>query len=113
MNAFESYAKAAATHVSNPKPLLGIIKTRAEARVIYADIASEIQACEDQDTLDAYLASIAPTLTQFQSEIDFLWEGDGEGFAGLQGEIAFAQQQFRDGPESLASNGYYEKGTGQ
>ena len=79
MNAFESYAKAAATHVSNPKPLPGV----------------------------------GTTLAQVHCGIYFLWGGDGEGFAGLQGEIAFAQQQFRDGPESLASNGYYEKGTGQ
>lgn len=70
-----------------PKPLTGKIKTRAEARAVYAQIVGELNACEDQDTLDIYLMTIGEELIQFENELDFLWRGDGADFVGLEQEI--------------------------
>lgn len=68
-------------------PLTGAIKTRANARVIYAEIVSELRACDDRDTLEIYLMTVSEPLQQFEEELPFLWEGDGFDFEGLQGEI--------------------------
>lgn len=70
-----------------PAPLTGPIKTRANARTVYAEIVAELRACEDKDTLEIYLMTVSEPLQQFEQELDFLWSGDGEDFAGLSGEI--------------------------
>lgn len=72
---------------SRPAPLTGPIKTRANARVVYAEIVSELRACDDKDTLEIYLMTVSEPLQQFEQELDFLWNGDGEDFGGLQEEI--------------------------
>lgn len=68
-------------------PLTGPIKRRADARTVYAEIVSELAACEDRDTLEIYLMTVSEPLQQFEDELPFLWEGDGQDFTGLQGEI--------------------------
>lgn len=70
-----------------PAPLTGPILTRAEARKVYGEIISEIRACDDKDTLEIYLMTVGEQLIQFENELQFLWEGDGEDFAGLDQEI--------------------------
>lgn len=70
-----------------PAPLTGAIKTRAKAREVYAEIVAELREITDQTTLELYLMTISEPLQQFELELEFLWEGDGEDFAGLQGEI--------------------------
>lgn len=70
-----------------PAPLTGPIKTRANARMIYAEIVAELRACGDRETLEIYLMTVSEPLQQFEKELDFLWEGDGADFEGLQGEI--------------------------
>lgn len=70
-----------------PAPLTGPIKTRAAARTVYAEIVAELRACEDRETLECYLMTVSEPLQQFEKELDFLWEGDGDDFHGLQGEI--------------------------
>ena len=70
-----------------PAPLTGPIKTRANARTVYAEIVSELRACEDRETLEIYLMTVSEPLQQFEEELPFLWEGDGDDFHGLQGEI--------------------------
>lgn len=70
-----------------PAPLTGPIKTRANARTVYAEIVAELNACGDVTTLETYLMTVSEPLQQFEKELDFLWEGDGQDFQGLQGEI--------------------------
>lgn len=77
-----------------PPRLTGCIKTRAAARLVYADIVSELQLCADKDTLEIYLITIGEPLLQFQTELDFLWEGDSEDFKGLNREIQAAFARF-------------------
>lgn len=76
-----------------PAPLTGAIKTRANARTTYSEIVAELRACEDQSTLEAYLMTVTEPLQQFEEELQFLWEGDGMDFTGLQGEIRKAWQR--------------------
>lgn len=75
---------------SQPPKLTGPVKTRAEARKVYAQIISELTACEDEDTLNAYLMTIGEELIQFENELDYLWSGDGADFLGLSEEIRLA-----------------------
>lgn len=101
MNAYEAYSKKAATIATRHQaPLVGKIKTRREAMIVYQEIVNEIHACGDPDQLHSYLASIRKDIAQFKAELDFLWKGDGEDFPGLQGEIAQAFSQFPANPES-------------
>ena len=79
-----------ATKPQRPAPLQGAIKTRAEARAVYSEIIAELHGCEDRDTLDIYLLTIGEELVQFQTELDFLWTGDGDDFLGLDREIKAA-----------------------
>lgn len=88
MNAFADYGSKATT-VAVPR-LVGVIKTRAAARVRYTEIVNELNACEDADMLEGFLFSISHELAQFKAELDLFWEGDGD-FAGLQQEIQRAQ----------------------
>lgn len=76
-----------------PAPLTGAIKRRADARKVYAEIVSELQACGDRETLEIYLMTVSEPLQQFEDELPFLWEGDGFDFHGLQGEIRKAWQR--------------------
>lgn len=70
-----------------PAPLTGAIKTRANARTVYSEIVAELRACDDRDTLEVYLLTVSEPIQQFEQELDFLWNGDGEDFIGLDGEI--------------------------
>jgi hypothetical protein len=81
----------AVTKPERAPALTGPIKTRAAARAEYAGIVAELHGCEDQDTLDLYLMTIGEQLLQFESEIDFLWSGDGADFLGLHREIEAAK----------------------
>lgn len=83
---FATYGAEAGKPI-RPAPLTGPIATRAQARIIYADIVAELTACEDPDTLATYLFTIGEELLQFEAELDFLWTGDGADFAGLNNEI--------------------------
>lgn len=77
-----------------PAPLTGPIKTRAEARQIYAKIVAELNGCEDQDTLEIYLMTIGEEMIQFRNELDYLWSGDGADFLGLDREVQKAFGRF-------------------
>lgn len=88
MNAFEEYGKRATSTV--PPRLIGVTKTRGEARARYAAIIADLTAVKTLPALEQYLTGIAAELIQFRTELDFLWEGDGD-FAGLQQEIERAQ----------------------
>lgn len=70
-----------------PAPLTGPIKRRADARIVYARIVQEMGDITDRDTLEIYLLTIGEELIQFENELPFFWEGDGEDFAGLDKEI--------------------------
>lgn len=87
MNAFTVYAGKAKTIVEQPKPLVGKHKTRAEAKAAYAEIVVELRQFSSRVELEAYLGSISADILQFHAELDFLWEGDGEDFLGLEREI--------------------------
>jgi hypothetical protein len=83
---------AQATKPIRPAPLVaGPMVTRAQARTVYAGIVTELAACEDQDTLDLYLMTVGEELIQFETELEFLWSGDGQDFAGLYKEIEQAK----------------------
>lgn len=77
-----------------PPRLTGKIKTRAEARQIYAGIVDELEACDDKETLEIYLMTIGEEIIQFREELDFLWTGDGADFVGLDREIKAAFDKF-------------------
>lgn len=77
--------------VPPPKLVAGPMTTRAQARTVYAQIVAELHSCEDEDTLATYLFTVGEELIQFEAELDFLWEGDGQDFAGLNNEIAAAK----------------------
>lgn len=70
-----------------PAPLTGPLKTRAEARLKYAEIVAEMEGIGDRDTLEIFLMTVREPLIQFEDELPFLWEGDGKDFAGLDKEI--------------------------
>jgi hypothetical protein len=94
VNAFEQYAKQAKTIVSRPTPLVGVIKTRGAARVRYSEIVAELHACDDEDMLNAFLASINAETAQFRAELPFLWDGEDD-FPGLHNEIEMARERAR------------------
>jgi hypothetical protein len=110
MDPFAAYALDTQPKRTPPPRLTGGIKTRAAARLAYQEIVSELGACEDADTLDAYLLTVGEQLIQFQDEIEHLWNGDGADFAGLDREIKAARLrvagEFRD--DRLGSLGGYE-----
>lgn len=83
-----------ATKPPRPKPeaLNGIMKTRAEARTKYGEIVRELHGCGDEDTLTAYLATVAAELSQFEMQLPEAWNGDGSDvFPGLKREIDAAR----------------------
>lgn len=70
-----------------PEPLTGPIRTRAEARKLYADIVAELGGIGDQETLEVYLMTIGEELIEYREQLPFYWEGDGDDFKGLDREI--------------------------
>jgi len=108
---FADYAKKALS--TTPDKLVGVTKTRAAARQLYTAIIAELAACEDHDMLDAYLASIAPEIAQFRAELDFLWEGDGEDFPGLENEITAARERIETASYQVPVEPEYQDGMGR
>lgn len=84
-------APAAETARQRPEKLTGKHKTRAAARVAYGEIVRELNACGDEETLDAYLATIGEDVAQFEAELPAAWNGDGADFIGLKAEIENAR----------------------
>lgn len=76
---------------AKPEPLTGFYKTRAEARTGYGEIVRELHSCEDEATLEGYLSTIQPQMQQFEKELPDAWNGDGQDFIGLRGEIHAAR----------------------
>lgn len=68
-------------------PLTGPIKTRSAIRIACGNFARELEACGDDEMLEALLVSEKPLLDQIQDEARFYWEGDGADFLGLDKEI--------------------------
>lgn len=97
MNAFADYAKKAQSIVDQPQKLIGAMKTRGEARERYTEIVGSLKACASRAELDRYLDSIGTDIRQFHAELEFLWKGDGDEFAGLQREIERAHVRVDDG----------------
>lgn len=89
-NFFGYYADIAQSIVGRSTPLIGVIKTRREARLAYDDLAAAIQTCRTRLALEECLAGAEATILQFHAELPFFWEGDGEEFAGLEREIEIA-----------------------
>lgn len=92
-----------------PPKLTGPILTRAAARKVYGEIISELRACDDRETLEIYLMTVGEELLQFENELQFLWEGDGEDFAGLDQEIKRAFSSLESEGDVVA---YFERGRG-
>lgn len=108
-NTFMAYGEG----LHKKEALTGPITTRAKARVIYGEIVSRMHGCETLTGLQAYLASIEPEILQFEQELDYLWNGDGEDFAGLSEEMIRALEKFRGPiPGSRAAVAHQEEGTG-
>lgn len=96
MNPFEAYAAKAHTIVNQPPKLIGINKTRGEARQRYDAIVKELRSFQTKESLAEYLEILRPETAQFHAELEFYWEGDGD-FLGLRKEIALAQARVDDG----------------
>lgn len=87
---FAAYAAKANTIVNQPSKLIGVNKTRGEARLRYDTIVSELRAFQTKASLEEYLEIAKSEIAQFRAELDFYWEGGGD-FLGLRKEIALAQ----------------------
>lgn len=74
-----------------PAPLTGPIRTRAEARVKYGEIVDDLRTVTDEFELEGFLLDMRVELLQFENELPFLWEGDGQDFSGLENEIERAR----------------------
>lgn len=74
-----------------PAPLVGPIRTRAEARVKYSAIVDDLRTVTDEFELEGFLLDMRVELLQFEEELPFLWEGDGQDFPGLENEIERAR----------------------
>lgn len=90
MNHFEAYAAKAQTIVNQPPKLLGVNKTRGEARQRVDEIVRELRSFQTKDSLEEYLEILRPETAQFRAELEFYWEGEGD-FLGLRKEIALAE----------------------
>jgi hypothetical protein len=93
---FSAYGDTAVKKVTAPQKLLGPIKARAGMRARYVEIVSELNACDDDETLHCFLTSISQDIAQFKAEHELFWKGDGEEFPGLQQEIETTQQRCRN-----------------
>lgn len=78
---------------SRPAPLTGPIKTRAEARERYSAIVEDLRSVCDEIELEGFLMDMQVELIQFEAELPFLWDGDGDDFIGLSAEIERARQR--------------------
>jgi hypothetical protein len=87
---FAAYAASANTIVNRPAKLLGVNKTRGEARQRVDAIVQELRGFQTKASLEEYLEILRPETAQFRAELDFYWEGEGD-FLGLRKEIALAQ----------------------
>jgi len=67
--------------------LKGPIKTRAAVRIAYGNFCRDLEACADEEMLEAFLASEKPLIDQIMDEAPFLRDGDGADFPGLVTEI--------------------------
>lgn len=85
---FIQYAKKALS--SAPAKLIGITKTRAEARAVYTALVGELHAARSLRELEAVLQTRKLEILQIQAEMEFLWFGDGHDFLGLEREIEIA-----------------------
>ena len=74
-----------------PAPLTGPIRTRAEARVKYSEIVADLRTVTDEYELDGFLMDMQIEIQQFEDELEFLWNGDGQDFLGLEQEIERAR----------------------
>ncbi len=74
-----------------PAPLTGPLKTRAEARTRYSEIVADLRTVTDDFELDGFLMDLNIELFQFENELPFLWDGDGQDFPGLEQEIEWAR----------------------
>lgn len=74
-----------------PSPLTGPIRTRAEARAQYSAIVDDLRTVTDEIELEGFLMDMQVELTQFEDELPFLWDGDGQDFPGLEQEIEWAR----------------------
>lgn len=109
MNPFEAYAARAQTMVTQPAKLLGIAKTRSEARVRYEEIVAGLRSCLTKSSLEEELEIRRADIAQINAELPFYWEGEGD-FLGLRKEIALAQARVDAGldfprwePEAISS----------
>lgn len=84
-----------ATSTATPR-LVGVMRTRQEAKQRYTEIVACLHAADSQAALAAYLDSVRHEIVQFETELPFFWEGDGD-FAGLQQEIERATVRLDDG----------------
>lgn len=108
-NAFLAYGDT----LHRKEKLSGPIAIRKEAKDAYAEIVSRMHAAETLTGLQDYLASIEPQIRQFEQELDYFWNGDGEDFAGLSEEMIRALEKFRGPiPGSRAAVAHQEEGTG-
>ncbi len=74
-----------------PAPLTGPIRTRAEARVKYSEIVADLRTVTDEIELEGFLMDMQIEIAQFETELPFLWDGDGQDFPGLEQEIEWAR----------------------
>jgi hypothetical protein len=74
------------------QPLKGPIKTRAGVRTAYGNFCRELEACADEEMLEALLAAEKPLIDQIRDEAPFLRDGDGADFLGLEKEIERRRQ---------------------
>ncbi len=91
-NVYSSYAEK----LARPTPLTGPLATRAEARLAYGSIIAKMHACGTLRELQTYLAAEQPVLRQFEKELPFFWQGDGEDFLGLSDEMLMALDKFKN-----------------
>lgn len=91
-------------------PLKGPIKTRAAVRIAYGNFCSELEACADEDMLEALLDAEAPLIEQIRDEAPFLRDGDGADFLGLNREIDRRRGLIAMEPPSYGDTGIRDVG---
>lgn len=94
MNPFDDYGRRVTT-TATPR-LVGVLKTRTEAKQRYIEMTADLAALQSRADLTVYLDNIRHEIIQFEAELPFFWEGDGD-FAGLQREIERTQVRLDDG----------------
>lgn len=85
---FLAYSKKALSPV--PAKLIGVTKTRAEAKADYSRIVTDLRRCRTLEALRECLDKNHLVILQMQAELEFLWFGDGHDFTGLEREIEIA-----------------------